>query len=439
MLPRLRLSRLFVFFSFLMLMGLASRPASAQLDFENVYVGRGKELVLTYTCYAPPDVGLFVTQIGIVGTDAAKFTVTQDGMTGGPYFNGQEVSVTLRFAPDTPGIKNANFTGRVVGTNGLAGTFSTTPLVGAGLKLSLTQLSAQTFVTTDAIALRASVGAPVSDVPVLWTVEGGGAASGITGFPTDAENPSDGSGISAFSFVPSTNTPLVRDRRTRWTAGSRAPNPAISFEVTAKIVLDGEEFKIRLSETNLGPLSQDETDRLRQEYYDYNIAVPGRGDVVASLGAGYNEGNYGVQLSVDLPGHYSRAVAAYRGRQVSISMTVNGQVFNNVPVTIPANAPVTIPSGYRNPQRNRAVGSQFPDSRHTRGRALDLVPSVVQVMASVTVNGQTVTQRVTLGLHQTLYPALHAAASTVGTAIAEQSATPVPVGDSRENHIHVQW
>lgn len=440
MLPQLRWFRLLAFFGFLALAGLASTPASAQLRFENVYVEREKELVLTYFNTVPAGLGLIITNIRVVGPDAADFTITQDGMTGGPYADGSRVSVTIRFAPTTPGIKNASFVGNCVLTNGGPCDFGTTRLIGAGLRLNLTQLDRATFVTTDRVSLQASVGAPVSGVAVTWTVEGRDAANGITGFPVDEARATNGEGTSTFSFVPSDNSTLVIDRRTRWTTGSRAANPPIKFEVKAKIALEGEEFEVLLSEeSGQGLLSQDETDRLRQEYYDYNIPVPGRGEVVASLGARYNQGNYGTQLSVDLPGYYNRAVAAYSGSQVMISVLVNGQTFTNVPAAIPVNAPVTISSGYRNPQRNKAVGSLFPDSRHTRGRALDLVPNVVQVQVQVVVNGQPVTQRVPLSLHQTLYPALYAAAATVGTAIAEQGSTPVAVGDPRENHIHVQW
>lgn len=435
MLPQYRSLRLFSLLSLLLMAGLAPLPASAILDFQNVYVGHQKELVLTYTAHSPRGVGLIVTRVGIVGSDAADFTITRDGMTGGPYADGTRVSVTIRFLPTTPGIKHASFVGDCMGADGSPCSFATTDLTGAALKLSITQLNSRTFVTPDTIMLQANVGAPVSAVAVQWTVEGRDAANGITGFPMNEAHPSDGSGNSTFSFS-SANPTLVNDRRRNWTRGSRAANPAISFEVTAKVILDGEEFPVRLSETTLGPLSQDETDRLRQEYYDYNIPVPGRGDVVASLGAGYNEGNYGVQLSVDLPGHYNGAVAAYRGRNVMIDVTIGGRTFTNIPATIPATAPVSISSGYRNPQRNRAVGSLFPDSRHTRGRALDIVPSVVPTRVTLP-DGRMV--RVNLSLHGTLYPALHDAANTVGTAICEHSSTPVPCGNTTENHVHVQW
>lgn len=293
--------------------------------------------------------------------------------------------------------------------------------------VEINYLSRKTFITTDEITLRASAPAGTQ---IKWTVEGRGAAAGITGFPTNVVTTADQNGVATFRFTPSNNQALVNDRRTRWTRGSTTANPAISFEVTAKATIAGVESMVRLSNTTLGPLTQDETDRLRQEYLDYNIPVPTRDEVVRSLGAGFNQGNYGVQLSVGLPNRYNAILAAYRGSRVTA--TINGQQYTT---TIPNNAVLSISSGYRNPQRNKAIGSMFPDSKHTRGRALDLVPGAVQVQ--ITVNGQRRT--VTLNLHKTLYPALQVAAATQGSAIAEQGATQVPVGDTRENHIHVQW
>ena len=38
-----------------------------------------------------------------------------------------------------------------------------------------------------------------------------------------------------------------------------------------------------------------------------------------------------------------------------------------------------VSSAFRNPQRNRAAGSVVLDSRHTRGRALDLDPRLMPV------------------------------------------------------------
>ncbi|WP_169977617.1 D-Ala-D-Ala carboxypeptidase family metallohydrolase [Tautonia rosea] len=295
----------------------------------------------------------------------------------------------------------------------------------------ISYLSTNTFIATDEIILHAKVEGARAGTQVLWSVQGMDAAANVGGFPTNVVTTADADGVARFGFTPATNQSLVNDRRTNWTRGSRRANPPMSFEVTAKLTIDGSDFaETSLSDANLGALTQDETDRLRQEYFDYNIPVPRRSEVVASLGPGFNRGNYGVQLSVGLDTRYRAILAAYRGRPVTVN--INGQSYRTA---IPASAPVTISSGYRNPQRNRAIGSRYPDSKHTRGRALDLVPSLVQVV--VLVNGSPM--RVTLPLHQVLYPALYAAASSQGTAIAEQGARPVPVGDPRENHIHVQW
>ena len=38
-----------------------------------------------------------------------------------------------------------------------------------------------------------------------------------------------------------------------------------------------------------------------------------------------------------------------------------------------------VTSAFRNPQRNRAIGSRALNSRHTRGRALDIDPRALQV------------------------------------------------------------
>ncbi len=296
--------------------------------------------------------------------------------------------------------------------------------------INIDYISTSSFITTDSIELGASVTGVPSGTQVFWTVQGSGAAADVSGFPTNVVTTTDADGVATFRFTPSDNQALVTNRRTVWSQGSDKQNPAICFQVIASMNVNGKRFESRLSDTNLGDLKQDETDCLRQEYYDYDIPVPARSEVVPSLGLGYNAGNYGVQLSVGLDARYNAILAAYRGRQVTV--TIAGQRYNT---SIPDNAPVTISSGYRNPQRNRYVGSRIPESRHTRGSALDLVPSLVQVI--IMVNGSS--RRVTLPLHEVLYPALQAAASTQGIAIAEQGARQVPVGDLRENHIHVGW
>jgi len=136
---------------------------------------------------------------------------------------------------------------------------------------------------------------------------------------------------------------------------------------------------------------------------------------------------------------FTGTVAAYRGREVLTTVVIDGETYENVPVTIPTDASVTVSSGYRNPQRNRAVGSLFPDSRHTRGRALDMSPSAVQVTVQVPVDNPTITRRVALDLHETLYPALDAAAGTQGTAICEDGNVQLDCTNTRTDHVHLQW
>ncbi|MBM4012813.1 MAG: hypothetical protein FJ286_15850 [Planctomycetes bacterium] len=300
----------------------------------------------------------------------------------------------------------------------------------AATSINITSLSERTFVSTDEIELRATVRGAQPGTRVLWTVEGKDAAANVAGFPTDFVTTTDDAGVATFRFTPSNNPNLVSDRHTRWTRGSYAANRPLAFDVTAKVTIDGTELTAGLSRTSLGPLSQDETDRLRQEYYDYRIPVPERADVISSLGGGYNRGNYRVQLSDGLDTRYKAILTAYRGQAVTV--TVNGRQYDT---TIPADASITITSGYRCPQRNKAAGSLYPNSLHTRGRALDLAPNPVSV--TINVNGRPT--RVVLPLHQTLYPALYAAARRQGRALAEAGNDPVPVGDTRENHIHVQW
>jgi Peptidase M15 len=292
--------------------------------------------------------------------------------------------------------------------------------------LKIDDVSQSTFIVGDSITFHANVGAPIAGVQVQWTVEGQDAAMGITGFPTNVVTTTDATGGASFTFTPSNNSNLVNDRHTTWTKGSLIANTALTFQITASATLSGQSIQ------DTKTVTQDPKDQLREEYYDYGIPVPTRNEIVASLGAGFNQGNYSVQLSDGLETRYDAILAAYRGRPITVS--VGGKQFSSA---IPIDASVDISSGYRNPQRNKAKdGAKL--SKHMFGQALDLVPNPSM---RVMINGRLI--RVTVPLHGAngLYAALQdAAASQAGnTAIAEQDATQVPVGDTRENHIHVQW
>jgi hypothetical protein len=280
-----------------------------------------------------------------------------------------------------------------------------------------------TFVSTDTITLQAKVPAVAQNLPVSWTVTSLQAAAGIGGFPSAEIHNADSQGISTFTFIPSANPLFLQNRQSVWTQGSPNANTPIGFEVTAKTTLAGQTLSTTLSMASIGSLLQDSTDILRQEYVDYQIPVPTRGDVVPSLGLDYNQGNYELQLSEDLPGHYAAVLGKYQSSTLEV---------DNTTYTVPANATLIKSSAYRNPQHNRYIGSVHPNSKHCYGRALDLVP----VPISVPVNGSPQS----LGLHTFWYPALAAAVTSAGySPLPEKGATPVTLGDTTENHIHFQW
>ncbi len=284
-----------------------------------------------------------------------------------------------------------------------------------------------TFISTDTITLNASVGGGKGGVPVTWTVTSLNSAAPskvVTGVVVN----SGPGGISTFSFTPSQSGTLAPFRQKQFTSGSRTANDPLSFEVMAS----AEGKQVTLSQSGIGTLMQDDTDTLRQEYVDFQLTVPDRSKVVPTIDDGtgnqYNMGNYDVQVSVALPAHYTAILAAYRAQTT---------VVNGTTVGIPADATITISSGYRNPRRNKAAGSvhntQGDISRHVLGSAFDLVPDGVKVMIN--------NKRVRLGLHANLYPALCAAASSVGVlhVLPEIGCCTIVDCGAGEDHTHVDW
>lgn len=311
-----------------------------------------------------------------------------------------------------------------------------------------TQEGDYSFIVTDPITLEARLTPAREGVPVKWTVEGLQAAAPIKGFPKDVESKTDAAGISTFSFRPSDNAALVKDRHTTWSKGSRAANAPIGFDVTAVIDTQSLKLDARLSKTSLGQLVQDKTDTLRQEYFDFKAGtIPGRTNIVSELaGRNLNRGNYTVQMSDKLQERFDEILEAYRSQIV----TVSGQQ-----IKMPASALIqtTTGGGFRNPRKNAEV-SKHRASYHTLGQALDLKPVEAAVM--VTIAGSK--KRLVLDRHAVLYPALLKAAETQGRAIAEAEGHQVNVGCCRcivivkdpktgkeveksvcEDHIHVQW
>lgn len=205
----------------------------------------------------------------------------------------------------------------------------------------------------------------------------------------------------------------------RPTAGSsRAPNDPVGYSIRVEITSPGCEKE------EMVRFEQDEISILRQEYVDYGCAVPARGDIGTEPVAGMNTGNYGVMVLGELVDRFNRIEANYRGRSVNVG---------GVSVPIPDNARVRVGSAYRNPQRNRAVGSRFNCSRHVLSQALDIVPTGP---LRVTVGGVDFD----LLVHDHLYPTLRDAGATEGAAICEdRPGDRVDCGDASEDHVHVQW
>jgi hypothetical protein len=141
--------------------------------------------------------------------------------------------------------------------------------------------------------------------------------------------------------------------------GSRKPNPALEYVVTAR--LEGHQGL-----TTSSHVTQDEKDVLRQEYVDYGTAfIPQRNQLGAVKHAGLNTGNYSV-IAEEVPGTLDTLLQDLT-RKVNQVLAARG---------LGADFEVEdcVTSSFRNPQRNRAVGSVALNSRHVRGRAIDCDP-----------------------------------------------------------------
>jgi hypothetical protein len=219
--------------------------------------------------------------------------------------------------------------------------------------------------------------------------------------------------------------------------GNRKPNPPLEYEVLASVTVDGQTLEARLPPTTF--IRQDELDTLRQEYADFgtsfqptlaHVSIPGR--------ARLNTGNYTViveesaggleKLLKDVETEMNRILnddvqekkvgtvglrpnqvvvspgpslpnvgplgdTEPEGDDVCIGPRVNGSCAgpihagrNGIAETRANNRRVRVAlepfvtSAFRNPQRNRAIGSLALNSRHTRGRALDIDPRPMKVV-----------------------------------------------------------
>lgn len=229
---------------------------------------------------------------------------------------------------------------------------------------------------------------------------------------------------------------LFRGSSAQRREGSRRANPPLEYEVVATATVEGQTLEAKLPPTTF--IRQEEPDIIRQEYADYGTAFqPSLGQVSVPRKALFNTGNYSViveekeggleqllgQVQAEVDRLLGDDVQAQRvgtrglrpdtvvvapgpavleagplgdtnpqGDDVCGGPVVNGACAgpvlagrngvaetraNNRQARVDVSRLVT--SGFRNPQRNRAIGSRSLNSRHTRGRALDLDPRALAV------------------------------------------------------------
>ncbi|MGA2666429.1 MAG: D-Ala-D-Ala carboxypeptidase family metallohydrolase [Nitrososphaerales archaeon] len=191
------------------------------------------------------------------------------------------------------------------------------------------------FVTTDPLSFRIAIPGVAMEGSgwtggAQWQVKGVGPFSG-------SANPSLVSNSPTFGFQPNPGQ--------RPTEGSTTRNRPIQYSIGATFAGSVQYFL----------LNQDDKDLLRQEYIDHGEAsVPARSDLVAhAVDNSFNSGNYNTILDGGMQAALDKITTEYR-RSVKGSPRVV--------------------SGYRSPQRNRAMGDVHPGSPHVQGRAIDIVP-----------------------------------------------------------------
>ncbi|QSQ20324.1 hypothetical protein JY651_34405 [Pyxidicoccus parkwayensis] len=218
--------------------------------------------------------------------------------------------------------------------------------------------------------------------------------------------------------------------------GSRDPNPPLQYVVTASLALDGGTLEVKLPPTSF--IRQEEADILRQEYVDYGTTFqPALTNVSVAGLTTLNRGNYSI-IAEEKPGELEKLLRDVeaevnrllnddvqvvpvgtraaspsatvvspgkpvlmlgalgdtepKGDDVCVGARVNGGCAGAIlagPNSIsdtPANNRATrvslesiITSAFRNPQRNKFIGSGTINSKHTRGLALDLDPRTLSI------------------------------------------------------------
>ncbi len=271
-----------------------------------------------------------------------------------------------------------------------------------------TENLAETFVSTDQIKIEfnqlngcnlESDGNSFEDIH--WKVRGVAVNDGNPTSNFDCNN-------SVCMFIPN---PINRPIN-----GSRQPNIPIKYVIETQILGLKKVFE----------LEQDGKDVLRQEYIDYGTNwQPSRLEIFADNGI-WNTGNYSPNegfntnwRNYQYNSGYIAAQGNNRFQEIWDELVENYEALcTEAGIT---DTDLNVNSCYRNPQRNRAVGSVLINSNHTRGHAMD-----------VKILGIRTSQKWIL---------LNDAAEQIDgvNGICEHNATQVTCGASNQTHVHLAW
>jgi len=267
-----------------------------------------------------------------------------------------------------------------LGTRTTTWTFTLVPLVNIE-RVDRAKEGCSSFVSSDSPTFQAAI-------PGVTLAKSGW--SNLVSWEVKERSPISGSGTP--SQLPHSPRFAFRPQpANRPTGGSTVRNPPLQYTVSATLEGTPQYFI----------LIQDDVDLLRQEYIDHNEnVVPSRADCCARpIDGSFNVGNYNWAVDGGMQGALDKVALEFRKD---------------------SRPTLRVLSGFRSPQRNKAVGDVRPNNKHVLGRALDLAPEPAS--------------------HDSL-TALYDACIRAGfhTFCESGPGTEVPNGSPDAKHVHIDW
>ncbi|MBL4561819.1 MAG: hypothetical protein JKX79_12640 [Labilibaculum sp.] len=259
---------------------------------------------------------------------------------------------------------------------------------------NVANLTSQTFISTDNIRIKfrelqqfdlTKDGFKLTEV--VWETKGVTTDDGTPNLQNSTDN-------SIYIFIPN---PINRPNQSG--RGARQPNNPIEYETYCTVIGLKKKFEC----------TQDTKDIIRQEYLDFGTTwQPTRNEVFLDNGR-WNTGNYthlAAQGTNQFQTIFNAILTHYNASCNTNRVRANG---------------IDLNSAYRNPQRNKAVGSRLINSNHTIGHAMD-----------IRILGARTTQK---------WGFLRTAALQINgvNAICEIGPRQVLCSNPNISHIHVSW